>query len=245
MVRAKRKNIEQSQSNNKIEKFRNVLDNLMKRAKLTALELAKATGVSEHTINAFKSKENINPTIGTLIPLSEYFGVSVDALLGNDDLPDNYIFGQFSDPMLGKIPLFESSFIEDISYKTFLTLLSSADSNEYSNLYCTSAIYDKSKNFAVRLHHTIAHKLSLSGSWFIKPGCVFIFDTKTEPEDKDIVLVSSGEDKQLLLRYFLKDGENIYYATIDSQSTGLPPSMKNFSVVATVVQTDFKSIERN
>ncbi|HLX54979.1 MAG TPA: helix-turn-helix transcriptional regulator [Aquella sp.] len=61
----------------------NLLD-LMKKKKVTISELSDATGIAEITINKLRNGHNVNPTLSTLMQLSNYFGITVNELLGNN-----------------------------------------------------------------------------------------------------------------------------------------------------------------
>ena len=65
------------------ENFYNTLLNLVKDKNLTFYKLSKIIGVHKNTI--YNWKNGVNPSCLTLIKLSEYFGVSVDYLVGRTD----------------------------------------------------------------------------------------------------------------------------------------------------------------
>lgn len=55
---------------------------LREAAAISQKQLAEAIGVSQQSINKYEN-HNIEPDIGTLIRISEYFNTSVDYLIGN------------------------------------------------------------------------------------------------------------------------------------------------------------------
>lgn len=62
-----------------------MLDNLKvlrKEKNITQKELAEAIGVSQQSINKYEN-HNIEPDIGTLIRIADYFETSVDYLIGH------------------------------------------------------------------------------------------------------------------------------------------------------------------
>jgi transcriptional regulator with XRE-family HTH domain len=62
------------------------LFDLMKNHKLTQDKLAEAIGVSQGNISEWKSGRS-KPTFDALIKLADYFGVSIDYLVGRTDNP--------------------------------------------------------------------------------------------------------------------------------------------------------------
>jgi transcriptional regulator with XRE-family HTH domain len=59
-----------------------VLETLMRQKGLTDAELAKKTNLPTSSITKLRLRYSLNPTIETLIPLSEFFGIDVEQLLG-------------------------------------------------------------------------------------------------------------------------------------------------------------------
>jgi|GEM_PF-4195673 len=60
----------------------NLLD-LMKKNKVTIGKLSEATGIAEITINKLRNRQNVNPTLSTLVQIANYFGITINELLGN------------------------------------------------------------------------------------------------------------------------------------------------------------------
>jgi transcriptional regulator with XRE-family HTH domain len=56
----------------------------MKKGKVTIGELSDATGIAEITINKLRNKQNINPTLSTLAQIANYFGITINDLLGSN-----------------------------------------------------------------------------------------------------------------------------------------------------------------
>lgn len=66
--------------------------NLMKKHKVTIAELSKATGIAEITINKLRNDQNSNPTISTIIPIANYFNITVDELLTSEQMTINVCY---------------------------------------------------------------------------------------------------------------------------------------------------------
>lgn len=65
--------------------FGDRLKNLRESRKITQIRLSTHLGISQEAISAYECKETI-PNVDILIELASYFGVSVDYLLGIDNV---------------------------------------------------------------------------------------------------------------------------------------------------------------
>ncbi|MGN0470485.1 MAG: helix-turn-helix domain-containing protein [Acutalibacteraceae bacterium] len=63
-----------------------ILDNLMTTLDLTAYKISKETGISDRLIGYWRKGDKL-PGAENLITLANYFGISVDYLLGRTDEP--------------------------------------------------------------------------------------------------------------------------------------------------------------
>ena len=66
--------------------FLNNLDYLLKENKMSRSELARAINVSPSTVNSWFSKSCENVSIGTLKAIANYFNVSLETLINEDNL---------------------------------------------------------------------------------------------------------------------------------------------------------------
>lgn len=58
---------------------------IMKSNGITTSQLSQDIGIPEITINKLRNGQNTNPTISTLLPITEYFNISLDYLFANKD----------------------------------------------------------------------------------------------------------------------------------------------------------------
>ena len=63
------------------------IGDVLNERKITQSELCRQTNTSTSSLNALITGQNKNPRIETLIPIAKGLGVSVDYLLGLDDVP--------------------------------------------------------------------------------------------------------------------------------------------------------------
>ena len=64
-----------------------ILVSLLNESGLSQNELARRTGIAQQVIQRLASGSQKNPTVETLIPLADYFMLSIDQLLGKRPLP--------------------------------------------------------------------------------------------------------------------------------------------------------------
>ena len=80
----------------------NILKQLRKTKGVNAEEVAKIIGISRSGYTCYEN-ETREPNIGNLIKLAEYFGVTVDYLLGRDEQKFVNDISKFSDSDLDKL----------------------------------------------------------------------------------------------------------------------------------------------
>ena len=95
--------------------LRSILRQLMRQKKLSELALAKITGITQPAIHRILSGETENPKIQSIIPIAQYFHISVGQLLGLEplDLPLNFELTGLKN--LVTIPLRSLAQVADIS----------------------------------------------------------------------------------------------------------------------------------
>jgi transcriptional regulator with XRE-family HTH domain len=78
-----------------IKNFKDVFIELLQKNNVTAYDLHKSTSISQGLLSDYK-KGRSTPTSENLIKIADYFGVSIDYLLGHADAPVNTINGDVS-----------------------------------------------------------------------------------------------------------------------------------------------------
>lgn len=67
------------------------LNILMAKARVNASELARQTGLPASTIKKIRNNDNPNPTLTTLIPLAQYFSITLSQLIGEETVSEFYL----------------------------------------------------------------------------------------------------------------------------------------------------------
>mgnify|MGYP000010172916 FL=1 len=76
------------------------LKQLLTEHHITQRQLSESLNIASSTLNGY-ANDYREPDFGTLISLADYFGISVDYLLGNSEIP-NYT-ASFSDEQAGRL----------------------------------------------------------------------------------------------------------------------------------------------
>ena len=170
----------------------NALTRLMKEKKLTSSELARLTGVAQPVIYRIASGESDNPKIDTLLPLANYFDISIDALIGRGaDVQNTGIeIGQRRE--IG-VPLIDWDL-----------LTSDNIINEIENTrYIQTKAKHHSENFALEVKDDIYCPKFPKGTFLI-------FNQEITVKNEDYVLVVMKENTSATLKQILIDGEDRY-----------------------------------
>lgn len=77
------------------DKLSDNINLLMNEVHISAEELARQTGIPASTIKKIRNRYSPNPTLTTLIPLAQFFSVSLSQLIGDEPLPDTRIKGLY------------------------------------------------------------------------------------------------------------------------------------------------------
>lgn len=77
------------------EKLSDNLNLLMSEVHISADELARQTGIPASTIKKIRNRYNPNPTLTTLLPIAQFFSVSLSQLIGDEPIPATRIKGLY------------------------------------------------------------------------------------------------------------------------------------------------------
>jgi SOS-response transcriptional repressor LexA len=173
------------------------LTELMKERKLTSAELARLTGVVQPVIYRMASGETDNPKIGTLIPIANYFGISINQLIGFKEPPGNLASCE-SELKNKKIPLLKWGEVPDWPVV----------SRDHQYISVDRDMVDSC--FALEINGpTMNHSFP--------DGCIAVFDANLTARNGDFVLVFSKEHKKVALKQFLTDGGDVYLKPLNKE----------------------------
>ena len=156
---------------------------LLKVNRLSVLELAdKLDGVSYETIGRIKRDDNCNPTLKTLVSLSNYFDVDIGDLLLKD--------------LSKNVP--DTTLIEPIDKGNRIPIAEWGDINNYMNSkkFINVDILSESSLFALYVEKDMGD---------ISKDSYIIINPKIAPKDNDYALIQNNESKNVFVRRIIKE----------------------------------------
>jgi SOS-response transcriptional repressor LexA len=200
------------------DKLSDNLNFLMEEMHISADELGRRTGLPASTIKKIRNRYNPNPTLTTLLPLAEFFAVTLDQLVGNEPLPTTRLKGQFQNNQnrIQHIPILtweESIHFFDINNQPSATI---AIDNSYSE-----------KTFALIVEEDDWENL-------IK-GTALIVDPTLKPEHRDYIIVHKAGQKTPTVKQILYDEDKIYLKSV-IQGYNIIPSSPEHTILGVVVE---------
>jgi transcriptional regulator with XRE-family HTH domain len=166
------------------------LEILMSRENINSNELARKIGIPATTIKRIRSNEQANPTITTLLPISQYFSVSLTQLIGTEPL------ASAETHLAMKIPIL--SWVECIHYDLL-------DFTKLPKKIFTERTVS-SKSFVLTLDD---HDLE-----FFPKHCFLIIEPEKEPESGDYVIVGNIQHKVASIRKYIVEIDRIYLKSL-------------------------------
>ncbi len=182
---------------------------LMSSAAINASELARRTGVAQPIIYRLSTGQNINPKLGTICPISDYFTVTVSQLIGEVPLPsdpnyyrtDNHQRGWHRVPLITwQDALFRSTQPEKIINGTYV----STDANV------------SAQAFALRVKGSAMEPL-------FPHGATVVVEPNRVPQDRDYVVVQMQAEHEARLKQILIDGKDRYLKSINPELEDIQP----------------------
>jgi SOS-response transcriptional repressor LexA len=208
------------ENNQHSELLTKVLNKLMALRNVSMNQLHKLTGVPLTTINRMATSKNINPTIATLIPIANYFGVTLNQLMGIDPLNTGLATNQNCEKtaILINVPLI--TWEQAISWST-----------DHAKIKTEKTISTdarlRANSFAL-----IITEPTLEGFF---PTSVLIVDSEANPEHSDYAIVYKIGQKRATLKQILIDDDKIYLRPLNKEYQTQMMS-KSYIILGTVAQ---------
>lgn len=166
----------------------NNLNMLMAKARLSSSELARQIGIPATTIKRIRNNEQSNPTITTLLPIAQYFSISLNQLIGNEPLTST----NACPIVLHKIPLL--SWQECIHYGLL----------NYEK--CSKQIFTE-RNVSDKAFALIIEENDLE---FFPKDSILITEPDQKPETGDYVVIGNIEQNIASVRKYIIEIDQIY-----------------------------------
>lgn len=167
------------------------LSGLLKTNNLTSNQLANLLGIPPMTVRRLLSGETEDPRISTLKIISDYFGVSVDVLVGDKSqnllMPSKKV-AAYLVPKLSWNILSTINRINEINFNTL---------NEWQSITLNEQDTISKSTFALESKPSMYPRFP--------NGSIFIIDPEIIPADGDIVLVKIKINNNVTLRELVID----------------------------------------
>ena len=196
---------------------------LMRMKKTTESKIAQELNIPVMTVRRLLSGETTDPRVFTLKMLADYFNVSIDALIGVNQLAPNELLINQTKPLF--IPVFDWDQAKNINNIDL-------------------------KKWEAWIPVTIGRNEKISGDAFalesrpsmyppFQPGTIFILDPELKPSDGDLVLVNLRENNELTLRELHIDPPDWQLHSVNQGSSILSFSKEDHEIIAVVFLTLF------
>jgi len=198
-----------------LKSLSNNLNMLMARDRLNSNELARKISIPATTIKRIRNNEQANPTITTLLPIAQFFSISLNQLIGNEALlSSNEIC---SKERLHKIPLLSWHECMDHAF---------LDLKKYHRQVSTERNVS-AKAFALKIED---HDLE-----FFHKDSILIIDPEKKPETSDFVVVGNVEQNSVAIRKYIIEIDNIYLKPL-VVGVGVSTLSSNHKILGVIIQ---------
>lgn len=167
------------------------LKHLLKHRGLSITQLAQALDLPMMTIRRLVLGETVDPRMSTLKLVADYFDVSIDVLIGDNDQLSYMSLEKaksYFAPVLSWDTVGKAKHIEDIDL---------SEHQEWRSVSFNHQDVFSKRTFALESRPAMYPRFP--------QGTIFIIDPEATPEDGDIVLVRIRENGELTLRELLID----------------------------------------
>jgi len=200
--------------------FKNLSDNLnmlMAKSRLSSSDLAKRIGIPATTIKRIRNNEQSNPTISTLLPIANYFSITINDLLDTEPLQTRLETHSLSNKE-NRIPVL--SWNECLHY----------DLLNYSEIKRTIATEKKLslKGYALKLEN---HDLT-----FFPPHSYLIVEPKIEPRSGDFIVIAKLENGIATIKKYIEDIDKIYLKSLIDDCI-VTPLAQDHQILGIVIQS--------
>lgn len=199
------------------------LRSLMEARKVSELEIARSLNTSVMTIRRVISGETEDPRISTLKLIADYFNVSIDSLLDDDQISSTNV-------MEKKIPKFVPILDWDI-----LKRISSIYNVDYSQCDKWHPVVTNGNIEIGKYSYALESRPSMQPRF--PSGTLFIISPEETPIDGDLILIRMKHDNELSLRELAIDTPKWQFQPIISGSDVLFYDKEQYEIVGVVILT--------
>lgn len=195
------------------------LNLLMAETRINSSELARQTDLPASTIKKIRNKDDPNPTLTTLLPLAQYFSLTISQLVGDEPFPESRIKGTYQQNRGTLRQLLLLSWEEAIKWPN----IKMEKSHE---IITTESGYGK-KAYALQVEEVDWENLA--------KGTILLIDPDVKPEHRDFVILHKDGQKTPTLKQVLYDEEQLYLKHM-AQGYGITIFTQEYKILGVVVE---------
>lgn len=205
----------------------------MAEMNLTVSELARRTGVAQPVLHRFVSGETYNPNVLSIIPVANFFGVTVTQLLGEELMPAQRVPGSYSvaHSNTHQVPLIDWTILENWRGIDKFNV----HKIKYQQVINTEKEVNPSM-FALKIADSSMEPRFPEGTIIIVDPCL-----KMPVKNRSFVIVYRNKQKIATFKQLLSDGENFYLKSYNSDFKPLLME-KNDQLIGVVIEARFDLI---
>ena len=196
------------------------LNKLIQDARISTRVLEEKLNIPIATIKKIRYGDNLNPTISTLLPLANYFGVTINQLIGEDELPRSALKIESS----GNIAL------ESVS----VPILDWEDLNENSSSksilpkkYVITEFTTSNNLFALTVDVDDYTKFERSG--------ILIIDPNRKYTNKNYVIVFKHGQTRPTIKQIIVDDGTVYLHSLINNISSTTPLTSEFTIIGVII----------
>jgi SOS-response transcriptional repressor LexA len=213
--------------------LKDILSLLMVECDIDDAKLSREIGIPASTISRMRLNSDANPTASTLRPIAKFFSISISQLLGDEPLPENRLPGTHNPTSFTSVrmPIINwnqiNQWIENQG-RNLPWKLNNWISTEKNIGFGSFALFINTDSFGIAF----------------RKGTTIIIDPEKSPLDGDLVLLKTKDDKNILLKQFLTDGNDKYIRSVNPEMKGIKILNEDDKILGVVIETRF-SLQEN
>jgi SOS-response transcriptional repressor LexA len=201
-----------------------VLGNLMKEVGINEAELARKTDIPQPTLHRILSGATKSPRGTSLAPLANFFSVTINQLMGVDELPTDRVAGTHNSRIYGWTPVPLISWEEAANWNKFQHELRSQNWKTW--LSTDLAVSDAA--FAIKV-------MGDAMAPTFNEGTILIIEPALTAGNRDYVVAALKEHKNAIFKQLLADGDERYLKSINDQFRTIQMD-KSYALIGVLVQ---------
>lgn len=212
------------QSVNKGETLHSILRKLMTEVHISEAELARKTDIPQPTLHRILSGATRSPRGASLAPIANFFSVTINQLLGVDNLPTDRVAGTYNPRIQGWTPLPIIDWTQAREWHSFKHTLRTGTWDDWAS----TDLPVSEDAFAIEVRGSAMEPL-------FNEKTMLIIEPKRKPADRDYVVAAMKDRSCAMFKQVLFDGGDSYLKSINTEFKTLEMGI-NYDIIGTLIQ---------